>query len=107
MTEPASIRRRILQAAADPSPLAIFGGYALVVVAVLALASTGSAIGMLGVGGLLAAVLSVLVWWAGAPQPASPHRHRNQADPKVPATTDSPDTAAPSDPSEVSKDADS
>ena len=105
MTEPTSSWRRILAAAADPAPLAIFGGYALVVVAVLALASTGSAIGMLGVGGVLAAVIGVLVWWAGDPQPVGSHRHDEAADMGASAKTEAPDMATPANPRTMSKEA--
>ena len=55
----------------EPHPLVLFGGYGVVAVVVLALASTGSAAAMVGVGLLLAAVIALLTWWCGLPVP--PH----------------------------------
>lgn len=53
----------------DPPAVVLFGGYGLVIVAVFALASLGSAVAMAAVGLLLAAAIATLVWWSGQPFP--------------------------------------
>ena len=53
----------------DRHPLILFGGYALVVIIIFALASSGSGLAMVGVALLLAAVIGGVLRWSRAPLP--------------------------------------
>lgn len=70
--------RLVLSVCGGPTA-AMFGLYALVVTAVLTLASLDSPVAMLAVGAILAGFVAALVWCSGLP---SPRRTAGQPEPE-------------------------
>jgi hypothetical protein len=66
MSAPVGVARRVGRGVTGGRTAAMFGLYAGVVLAVLALASTGSGVAMVTAGLVLAAFVALLVWWSGA-----------------------------------------
>ena len=58
----------------EPGAPVVFGGYGLMVVAILALASTSSPIAVVFMALLLASAIGVLTWWCGLPSPSADDR---------------------------------
>lgn len=54
-----------------PGALVAFGGYGVMVVAILALAGTGSPIAVVFIALLLASGIGMLTWWCGLPLPST------------------------------------